>query len=746
MIQFSQFKKRYFIPAINFVGSVFTPLYLFLPGLFFLMAYYLVIVLMPIGQDMLMHTSENVWPFFWTNVSIFIWMLFAWLSSRLVADEYQDKHKLVNLEVYHHMPRIIAYNIPVGLQLAALNLPTIGFSKNGTMVFVLLFLLHNAFYFLLNYAFFYQPNNNAIKKKAFLGITTFVFAYVSFVVYVFWQETSNVSFFEFSNNQHVWVWMLTTIFYFIIQICFVKLTIWKRLHATTIAEPSKLPIWKRWYNILAFFTGVLYLCIVVSIKFAHNFGSLGCLLLAFGIWVGLIYLIKFLVIRYNAKLGLPLLLFAILIGMFSDPYDVDLPKTDSPKFANRPELDQYLDRWINNPVRSSAIAGSTPEKPYPVYMVIADGGASKSGFWVASVLSKFEDQTPAGDKFSNHLLSMAGASGGSVGNAVFYSLLRKNRIDNQPVNYTKETRDFFQGDFLTYGLARFLGPDLFRHFIPGIPMDDRASALEMAMERTPCNPSVGRYFNKTLDSIFDYNGKLPMLFINTTNLDRGVSGVISNVKISPYYSTRMDVLAEVDKALDSEKRHSTIKLSTSVILGARFPYVSPAGEINGKYFVDGGYFDNSGGGITLEIVQYIKERMDETAADIEGLPNKERRLAINAVLKKLKFNVIYVSNGTPKAGDEKNRLHPLVNDIAAPLLTVFGTYGQQTNLSNDKLSLYMKKWYKTNKEVPFYAINLPFTTDDKIAYPMNWVISRYNLNRMEDKNLDLVETARYIKP
>lgn len=737
--------KSLFIALTDYFGAVFTPVYLFLPGLFFLMAYYLIIVLMPIGQDMLMHTSENKGAFICTNISIFIWMLFAWLSSRLVADEFQNKKKPANLKPYRHLPRIIAYNIPVGLQLAALNLPTIGFSRVSTWVFVLLWVLHNAFYFLLNYAFFHKLNTKKVMKKAYALIYFSAISYIVFVIYIFMNETRHVSFFKFNENQHVWVWMLTIIFYFIVQVYFVKLTIWNRLHNAAILAPAKLPLWKRWYNILAFLTTVLYFCIVISISFANIFGSLGCVLLAFGIWVGLIYLIKFMAIRYDGRLGLPLLLFAIIVGIFSDPYDVDLPKTDAPQFAARPELDAYLKMWIENEVRREAIQKASVENPYPVYMVIADGGASKSGYWVSSVLSKFEDQTPAKNKFSNHLLSMAGASGGSVGNAVFYSLLRKEHFDHEKVNYTKETRDFFKSDFLTYSLARFLGPDLFRHFIPCIPMDDRASALEAAMEKTPCNPSVGSYFGRNLEDVFDYSGRLPLLFINTTNLDQGVPGVISNVKINPHYSNRMDVLAEVDKATDRKNRHSTIKLSTSVVLGARFPYVSPAGEINGKYFVDGGYFDNSGGGITLELVQYIKERMDETEEDVKKFPDWESRMAVNQVLKKMKFSVIYVSNGIQKHTDVKKRLHPLVNDIAAPLLTVFGTYGQQTNLSNNKLQLYLKKWYKTDTDNPFKSVNLPYTQDDKIPYPMNWVISEYNLNRMEDKNLKLIPLADYIK-
>ncbi|HLP64730.1 hypothetical protein [Flavobacterium sp.] len=739
--------KGYFIPIIQCIGNLFKPIYLFMPGLFFLMAYYLIIVFMPIGQDMLMHTTENGWPFIFTNLSLLIWMHFAWLSSRLVADEYQAKLKLKKSKIYHHFPRILAYNVPVGLQIAALNLPTIGFSNNSWWCFFLLFVLHNAFYFLLDYVFFNQLDRKIIKKKAYGFVIAIIILYILFLIYVFTEETQNVEFFEFNYRQHVWVWMLTSIFYFVLQILFVKLTIWKRmLYNNLIDREHKMPVWKNWYNLLSLCTTILYFVIVLSTQFAHLYGSLGCVLLGFGIWLGFVYLIKFLAIRYDVKLGLPLLLLAVLIGLFSDPYDVDLPTTDKPQFNRRPDLDMYLERWVKNKARYQEINQATPENPYPVYLVIADGGASKSGYWVASVLSKMEETTESKDPFSNHLLSIAGASGGSVGNAVFYSLLKEKHIKKHPVNYSLETKNFFKGDFLTYTAARFLGPDLFRHFIPGIPMDDRAAALEEAMEQNPDSPLLGSYFNRTIDSVYDYNGRLPLFFINTTNLDLGISGVISNIKITPYFSNRMDVLQEVDSDVCEKNRFSTIKLSTSVLLGARFPYVSPAGEINGKYFVDGGYFDNSGGGITLELVQYIKERIEESQEDALKATNGPRRWALNQLLQKLQLKVLYISNGVPHNSNERNRLHPLINDVAAPLLTVFGTYGQQTNLSNNKLNIYMNKWYKNRRWNPYQKINLPYTANDTIIpYPMNWVISDYNLKRMENNNLKKVKVEDYLQ-
>jgi hypothetical protein len=54
-----------------------------------------------------------------------------------------------------------------------------------------------------------------------------------------------------------------------------------------------------------------------------------------------------------------------------------------------------------------------------------------------------------------------------------------------------------------------------------------------------------------------------------------------------------------------------------MLLGARFPYISPEGLVapNGKCrFVDGGYFDNSGAATLLDIVRAMRQASAELGA------------------------------------------------------------------------------------------------------------------------------------
>ncbi|WP_291131711.1 patatin-like phospholipase family protein [Flavobacterium sp. UBA7682] len=718
-----QYFKNWAATLFKLLSEIFRPIYLFLPGIFFLTVYYFIIVSLSQGQDMVMQAAEYLGPFVFTNISLLFWMMFAWFSSRLVSDTIKSKRGITS-KITRHFPRILGYNVAVGLQIAALNLPTIDFPGKGVWLLWGLFIFHNLFYFLLDYAF-----NSKQKKYTIISIFCCII-YASFLIYAFVYGTSKVKFFVFDEyRQHIWVWLIMSLVYFILQIGFVKLVIWRRQKLQQKKfENSK---WKAFYNILALTAFAIYLFVVFSPSFADLYGSLGCLLLAMGLWVGLVCYIKHKALLYNVRLTLPILIFAILIGYLSDPYDVDLEIAQTTNLYNkRSDIDTYLNDWLNNPVRYDSILKSNDENPYPVYLVIADGGASKSGYWVASVLSKLESEDRK-NRFSTHLLSLAGASGGSVGNLAYYSLLVEQNKNNTSEYFKKNEESqaglFMRTDFLTYTLARFLGPDLLRHLVPFVPMDDRAAALEDAMENSNYSPLISNYFKGTLDTIFDYKGKLPLVFINTTNLETGTPGVISNIKMEPPFTNRMDVLKQID-ACNNGKTQKNIKLSTAVILGARFPYVSPAGEINNKYFVDGGYFDNSGGGITLELLQHIENRME-----------KDSTSANNKLLKKLRFKVIYISNGLPSK-EEKKELHPLVNDLAAPLLTVLGTYGKQTNMSNEKLENYIRKSKFRLQQKPYDTLNLPMIPSDTIIpYPMNWVISDYNLKRIINKNLPFVK-------
>ena len=115
----------------------------------------------------------------------------------------------------------------------------------------------------------------------------------------------------------------------------------------------------------------------------------------------------------------------LILGIWAkSTYDVRIQKASNENefvYSNQSDLNSYLKSWID--VRAKEI--DSAKREYPLYFVLSDGGASRSAFWVASVLAKLEQETNT--KFSQHLFCLSGASGGSLGNATFYSLLYLNQ-------------------------------------------------------------------------------------------------------------------------------------------------------------------------------------------------------------------------------------------------------------------------------------------------------------------------------
>jgi len=212
---------------------------------------------------------------------------------------------------------------------------------------------------------------------------------------------------------------------------------------------------------------------------------------------------------------------------------------------------------------------------------------------------------------------------------------------------------------------------------------------------------------------------LPIICINTTRMQDGNPAVISNIKITDsVFGGRIDVLGMLKKDED-------MKLSTGVVLGASFPYLSPAGRIDylkcdtckpePNYFVDGGYFDNSGAGVIFEMVVNLQKII---AADTT-IKNKN----------KLEFEVIHVTN---ENFDDVTlaAVNPLVNDLAAPFKTLLGAYDMQTSVNDLRLKNFLKNLYNDNRH--YNKISL-YVKNDSMRYAMNWVISKYVLDAINKR-------------
>jgi len=483
------------------------------------------------------------------------------------------------------------------------------------------------------------------------------------------------------------------------------------------------------FRVFAFITLIgliIYFISVLSIPFVLQLGTFCYFFLALGVIACVYNFVYFVSILQRTNIFFLLIILVMILGFWAkSTYDVRLQKAPNENefvYGNQSDLKSYLKSWIE--LRAKEI--DSAKREYPLYFVLSDGGASRSAYWVASVLAKLEQETKG--EFSHHLFCLSGASGGSLGNATFYSLLFLNQTKKANLNYFDASRQFLKNDFLSFTLARMMGGDLYNYFSPGSLAHDRAAALEKSMEYFK-KDSVSKMMASPFSqfALQSQPGTLPILCINTTRMQDGGPAVISTIKIkndSTLFNNRVDVLSLLKKGED-------INLSTAVVLGARFPYVSPAGNLHGNYFVDGGYFDNSGSGFVHELIRAIRLCKDD--------PANIKRIA------KFRYYVIHISN-SPSGTTELKKISKLGNDLASPLKTLTGAYGMQTTINDKRLMQYLSDIGAVGDSlpnyflVPLYREKLDSTdpyldkrTGKEFPYPMNWYISDTAFRRMKNQ-------------
>ncbi|MBK7940643.1 MAG: patatin-like phospholipase family protein [Flavobacteriales bacterium] len=444
----------------------------------------------------------------------------------------------------------------------------------------------------------------------------------------------------------------------------------------------------RRFNLIA--TGLLaaHLLLWAFPAAAPAVGGLGIAWAGFALITGLVNLLRVLGRRTGLPIGLGLLGLVLLMGAVRDHHAVHLHTEKAPVRDERPDIAQALSNWYRRQPQGR-------KGPLPMVFVLADGGASRSGHWVLRVLDTLGRAEPC---FPVKLFALSGTSGGAVGLAAYHLDLRLADANGS----MGTTHSSLRADLLSPTLAHLLGPDLLN--LGGGLWPDRARALEQALERADSawGRPVRAVFNRYADT-------LPLLFLNTTRVHDGLPGVIASMRLcgdSDAVSRRTDLLAQ-RFAGDAD-----LAFSTAAILSARFPYMSPAGGLyfNGRWnhYVDGGYFDNSGAGIVTEILRHIATlRMNSPDT---------------AWIQRVRPVVLHISNTAPDRPDGgEGRLHTLANDLAAPLLTVLGTYTAQTGINDERLRAELRHSFRC--DTCYVDINLYEQAAD-MDFTMSWSMSR----------------------
>lgn len=325
--------------------------------------------------------------------------------------------------------------------------------------------------------------------------------------------------------------------------------------------------------------------------------------------------------------------------------------TAAPLPLERQALPDHFESWLT--LRQKNMR---QKDPYPIFMVVGEGGGSRAGLWMSHLLASLQDSTDGA--FTEHTYAMSTVSGSTTGAGTFMYFLKNNYGQ-----LGQRSRIMFQTNYLSSSLAHLMGQDALKSIIPGIYRKrdgrhrDRAAQLEKEWSigawnalqghdgydlRPPADSSMQRPFTSFWQS-YDgsYDLEMPLLFANTTRVETGRPAAVSAVRL-PSADPAYDILGYLEK----DDHH--LSLITGMHLSSRFPIINAMGKIDGLgHFADGGYYDNSGASTMNQILA---------------------ELSRYAFTDTFELNLILVRNQKP--GLPSNE-HPL--QIAGPLVTLLNT-------------------------------------------------------------------------
>jgi hypothetical protein len=376
---------------------------------------------------------------------------------------------------------------------------------------------------------------------------------------------------------------------------------------------------------------------------------------------------------------------AILTVILGDHHDVRLlaSKSGDTPSAQRTGLDlnQALKLWM----QANQCDVEAQPCPRPV-IIAAAGGASRAGFFTASVIGEFIDKssnhglTPA--QVRDRVFAISGVSGGSVGAVMAVTAFAASGNDMrvpcppQPfspwygekiINWRGCLESLMSGDFLT---PTFIGL-AFHDVLPFGPWPDRATMIERAWERTfdamrreagnkeklPCPADLECPFLSLQPSAQLW---LPLLVLNGLSADSGQRLITTlfepnyvaaehcplggSAQSCPLFAetllfhdlltqtaTTTNLLAQIERFLRLDtllgRIHDDVRLSTAALNSARYVAVSPPGNIRSRN-------------------QYIIDRIvDGGYMENYGvITASELARAINAAVPKLRPFVLVISN------------------------------------------------------------------------------------------------------
>jgi hypothetical protein len=368
---------------------------------------------------------------------------------------------------------------------------------------------------------------------------------------------------------------------------------------------------------------------------------------------------------YAMRRRVPFLLLFVLAGallsLWNDRFH-DVRWVDRAGSPSRITMDEAIKQW-----RSANDCLDTKPCPSPI-IIAASGGGSRAAFMTATVLGAILDLENAGDPDAKgvrkRIFGLSTVSGSSVAAAVIAAALHdaqeRKQPDQPPCKQGVEDRAWFAatrktsentswrdclqkivaGDVLSPVLVGLIYRDTFPlpNPVTKEPLwGDRAALLEQAMERRynlivtgtaePC-PDDGSARSGLCRHLGDRPDPTatgvwqPFLFVNGTSVATGQRIIASEIAAASrrpdgeksLFPLAFDLCEVRSKGPcpDADAK-SDIRLSTAFTMSARFPVISPHGNLRNEAnqivdrIVDGGYFENDGLATAADVADTLKE-------------------------------------------------------------------------------------------------------------------------------------------
>lgn len=333
-----------------------------------------------------------------------------------------------------------------------------------------------------------------------------------------------------------------------------------------------------------------------------------------------------------------------------------------------------------------------------VYFVNSHGGGLKANAWTLLVLNKIQKETNG--KFIKQCISFSGASGGSLGLAIYGNLYGIHGNDYKSIS--KKIDIIRNKNYASVDISMLFGLDALRI---AWPLNRIKNSNDRAYFGMIKYQNIINDIKEKKLMIFPFRGywhklqekgnQLPALIMNTasTNGQRGIFCTLN----SKEFDTIFPFSINLTNLIKYNNGEGSISFYEAISTTNRFPVFSPVAKIKGYgHFIDAGAIDNSGILSNWDLYLYLRQKNNSPIknkhvvfVDIENGKDGYTEHILNSFL--IQIKAVQLLN-------DENEKSAIVANL-------------QTGLSLDKIPGYLKEFMinytRKNSHIEYKQIFLP---------------------------------------